>query len=156
MACVCYRSNVCLPENSGFSSKISCIYTVAMKSKFFEKIKCFIWAGKIKITVGKFDESSSIFVVPWRHIYSFGNCSNITTVFHTWSKTRNLFPFEPNFCWDMCWVFYEIATLSKLQEYFISPTHRAGARTLIGGVYIHIFRLCPTSFFCIKVDFKRN
>ena len=36
---------------------------------------------------------------------------------------------------------------------------RAGARTLIGGrvgVYIHIFRFCPTSFFCNKVDFKRN
>ena len=25
--------------------------------------------------------------------------------------------------------------------------HWAGARTLIGGVYIHIFGLCPTNFF---------
>ena len=25
--------------------------------------------------------------------------------------------------------------------------YRAVARTLIGGVYIHIFRFCPTSFF---------
>ena len=35
---------------------------------------------------------------------------------------------------------------------------RAGARTLIGGggVYIHVFRFCLTSFFCNKVDFKRN
>ena len=35
----------------------------------------------------------------------------------------------------------------------------AGARTLIGGgggVYIHIFGFCPTSFFCNKVDCKRN
>ena len=33
---------------------------------------------------------------------------------------------------------------------------RAGVRMLIGGVYIHIFRFCPTSFFCNKVDFKGN
>ena len=35
---------------------------------------------------------------------------------------------------------------------------RAVARTLIGGggVYIHIFRFCPTSFFWNKVDFKRS
>ena len=33
---------------------------------------------------------------------------------------------------------------------------RAGARTLIEGVYIHIFRFCPTSFFCNKVNFKKK
>ena len=33
---------------------------------------------------------------------------------------------------------------------------RAVARTLIGGVYIHIFRFCPTTFFSNKVDFKRS
>ena len=35
---------------------------------------------------------------------------------------------------------------------------RAVARVLIvgGGVYIHIFKLCPTSFFWNKVDFKRS
>ena len=31
---------------------------------------------------------------------------------------------------------------------------RAIARALIGGVYIHIFRSCQTSFFGNKVDFK--
>ena len=32
---------------------------------------------------------------------------------------------------------------------------RAGARTLIGGggVYIHIFGLCPTNFFNFKINF---
>ena len=33
---------------------------------------------------------------------------------------------------------------------------RAVARTLIGGVYIHIFRFSLTSFFWNKVDFKRS
>ena len=33
---------------------------------------------------------------------------------------------------------------------------RAVARALIGGLYIHIFRSCPTSFFWNKVDFIRS
>ena len=40
-----------------------------------------------------------------------------------------------------------------------STSEQGVARALIGGgggVYIHIFRFCPTSFFWNKVDFKRR
>ena len=36
---------------------------------------------------------------------------------------------------------------SLVNESFEGLLVRAVARTLIGGVYIHIFRFCPTSFF---------
>ena len=37
------------------------------------------------------------------------------------------------------WVMFDVKNLID--------THRAVARTLIGGVYIHIFGFCPTDFF---------
>ena len=43
----------------------------------------------------------------------------------------------------------------ELQVY-ISHAQGRRNRTLIGGVYIHIFRFCLTSFFWNKVDFKRS
>ena len=47
-------------------------------------------------------------------------------------------------------------TDSMVRDRIVFGVTRAGARTLIAGVHIHIFRLCPTSFFCNNVDFKRN
>ena len=47
--------------------------------------------------------------------------------------------------------------ITNLQnEELIHSPNRAVARTLIGGVYIHIFRFCPTDFFWNQRYFKRN
>ena len=54
-----------------------------------------------------------------------------------------------------CYFFYQTLYISIKKKYFeimklaMIPhfINRAVARTLIGGVYIHIFRFCLTSFF---------
>ena len=45
-------------------------------------------------------------------------------------------------------IFKEIGVIAHIE------ITRAVARALIGGVYIHIFRSCPTSFFEIKLFSK--
>ena len=42
----------------------------------------------------------------------------------------------------------------KFVTYLLTACNKAVAKALIGGVYIHIFRFCPTSFFSNKIDFK--
>ena len=48
-----------------------------------------------------------------------------------------------------CLKFRTAFNLSQLITYRVS---RAVARTLIGGVYIHIFMFCPTSFFSNQIQ----